>query len=89
MSEPIKGRGSSPSAYLRIAPGMVWPDPTDPGDVGWKMNYEQGVDFPTEADRRVAASVFAAYRELVWMSERRRREVIRALRKAVKESRDV
>jgi hypothetical protein len=64
-------------AYLALPDGTVWPNPLDPGDAQWQMRYAGS---PGTSACLVAASTLAAYRELIWMPERRRREVIKALR---------
>lgn len=65
-------------AYLFFE-GMTWPDPTDPLDVEWSLRYGT----PTSAQLRVAASMIAAYKQLVTDSVRSRNAKIAALRTAV------
>lgn len=64
--------------------GMSWPRPgddTDP-DLEWVMRYAQ----PSRSDMLRAASIIAAYRELLTCTDRKRRYVIRQIRKAANES---
>ncbi len=67
--------------------GGTWPTPMDHPDGGleWRLRYagtEQLVK-----DRFCAASVVGAYRALIYMSRKRRDEVIRDLRAAIKSTR--
>ena len=61
--------------------GMSWPLPGDDThqDLEWVMRYAQ----PSRSDMLRAASIIAAYRELVTCTERKRRYVVRQIRSAV------
>lgn len=62
---------------------MCWPAPGKSlNDLQWQLRYGT----LTKSDLVVAASVLDAYSELVKMSEKRRRAVIRELRKGPTET---
>lgn len=63
--------------YLRFD-DMTWPNPDDPMDIEWKLRYGQ----PTQSERHIAASMIAAYKQLVNDPQRRRNEKIAGIRKA-------
>lgn len=71
--------GRVSSSYVRLPDTTVWPDPNDPGEVQWLLRNGDA----QRSDLLLAASAMAAYRELIWMPDSRRREVIRALRDSV------
>lgn len=64
--------------YLRFD-GMTWPNPIDPLDVEWSLRYST----PTPAQLRVAASMIAAYKQLVEDSKMRRDAKIAGIRRAL------
>lgn len=81
--EPVDPTAVSASGtYLRFD-GMTWPNPADPGEVQWRLRYA----VTDHSDHMVAASFMHAYQALVFMSERRRREIIRRLREGAELSR--
>ena len=62
--------------------GMVWPAPCERlGDVEWLMRNGE----PTMQDRLLAASVIAAYGELVRCNRDKRNRVVSELRRAARE----
>lgn len=71
-------------AYLRIQ-DMTWPSPEHAGDLEYKLRYSS--EYITRGDQLVAASILAAYRELVSMTAERRRRIVRLIREA--ESHDI
>lgn len=75
MSEPkILANG----AYA-VFDGMTWPLPGERmGEVEWQMRYGE----PDKQDRMLAASIIAAYRQMVGDTSEKRAAVVRALRKA-------
>ena len=64
--------------------GTVWSTPGDNPDGGleWRLRY--ALDAQLVKDRFLAASVVESYRALIMLPARRRNEVIRDLRKAMK-----
>jgi len=59
---------------------MAWPRAGNyGGDVEWRLRHAR--DHVTPSDMVMAASILAAYRELVHCPERKRRLVVRALRR--------
>lgn len=68
---------AEPSKYLHFD-DMTWPDPADPGEVEWKLCYGH----PTQTDRYFAASVMAAYRQLVTDTQKVRNYKVSAIRTA-------
>lgn len=68
------------STYLYFD-GMAWPNPDDPYEIEWRLRYGE----PTKADRLVAASYIAAYRQLIQDSQRVRSDKIRQIRAALTE----
>lgn len=71
--------GQAVTAYLRLDDGTVWPNPTDPNEVQWRLRYGT----PTKSDLLVAASMMSAYRELAGQTHKRRSTVVRLLRAAL------
>jgi hypothetical protein len=67
------------TAYLRLDDGTVWPNPTDPNEVQWRLRFGT----PSKLDLLVAASAMAAYRELTGQTHKRRSTVVRLLRAAL------
>lgn len=65
-------------AYLHFD-GMAWPNPIDPLDVEWTLRYGA----PSREQLRVAASMIAAYKQLVEDPKRRRDAKIAGLRRAL------
>lgn len=61
---------------------MTWPNPEDPADVEWALRY--GTPTPTQLN--IAASMIAAYRQLIEDPARRRNEKITGIRNAMKET---
>jgi len=72
-----------PPAYLHFD-NMTWPHPHDPLEVEWSLRYGT----PSREQMRTAASIIAAYRELVDEPVRRRNEKIAGLRRAIQEVTD-
>ncbi len=72
-----------PPAYLHFGK-MTWPHPHDPLEVEWSLRYGA----PSREQMRTAASIIAAYRELVDEPVRRRNEKIAGLRRAMREVTD-
>jgi hypothetical protein len=64
--------------YIPVGEQMIWPMPCD---LEWTLRY--GV--PSMSERYRAASIVAAYTELIECTEAKRRKVIRVLRKALRE----
>lgn len=61
--------------------GMCWPFPcVRVGDLEWKLRYSP--ESLTRADQLVAASVIAAYAEIVFNPIRVRNAIVRQLRQA-------
>jgi hypothetical protein len=56
---------------------MAWPNPDDPGEVQWRLRYST----PTRSDLLFAASVLAAYSQLVEDSQRVRNEKVAGIRR--------
>lgn len=75
-SNELRVRGAS--AYFG---DMTWPRPCDRlGELVWTLSWGK----PTRSDRLLAASVISAYQELIRLTDRERRPIIRALRRAKK-----
>ncbi len=72
-----------PPTFLSFA-DMAWPHPDDPLEVEWSLRYGS----PSREQMMVAASIVAAYRQLVADPVRRRNETIAGLRRAVREATD-
>jgi len=72
--------------FVALACGGTWPTPMDHPDGGleWRLRYAGSEQLIK--DRYLAASVVSAYRELITCPAKRRNEVIRELRKAMKAS---
>jgi hypothetical protein len=64
--------------------GMAWPMPVDDPEhtLEWSLRYST----PTRTELLRAASIVAAYRELIECTEAKRRSVVRKIRRAVNES---
>jgi len=63
--------------------GMVWPFPCEQmSELVWTLTYGE----PGQQDKLYAAAIISAFRQMVDDPESKRRVVIRALRKAMKES---
>lgn len=61
---------------------MVWPRPDEAMNaLEWRLRYDQVV---TAEDRLAAASIVAAYRELIYAPGDKRDAVVRELRAAVR-----
>lgn len=58
--------------------GMTWPHPGDPGEVEWTLRYGT----PTREQLNVAASMVAAYKQLIEDPQRRRNEKVAGVRRA-------
>ena len=63
--------------------GMTWPNPEHAGDLEWKMRY--ALEHVTRGEQLTAASILAAYRELVAMPQKKRNQRISQIIKAVQE----
>lgn len=61
---------------------MTWPNPHDPQRVEWTLRYGT----PDRAQLLAAASMIAAYKQLVFDSQRARNEKISALRRMLDHS---
>lgn len=74
--------------YVKPTHETTWPAIDQSlSELEWRLRYgDAQLDPQSQAakDRMAAASVLAAYRELVTMTEANRRPVIRALRRACK-----
>lgn len=66
------------ATYLRFD-DMTWPNPNDPGDVEWALRHGT----PTPAQRMVAASMVAAYKQLVKDSQKVRNGKVAGIRQAM------
>lgn len=65
--------------------GMVWPLPND--DLEYRLRYAgyPGKDFIfSMEDRLVAASILAAYGQLISISEKQRNFIVKLIREAIK-----
>jgi hypothetical protein len=61
--------------------GMCWTLPSQQGgEIAWKARYGA----PTKEQMLTLAGMYECYRELVLMPEKRRREIVRQLRRALK-----
>ncbi len=60
--------------------GMTWPDPDDPLSAEWALRYGT---VPDRAQLNYAASVIAAYQQLVRDPVRRRNEKVSGIRAAM------
>jgi hypothetical protein len=71
--------------HVEVEGGGVWSTPHDGVDdnLEWRLRYANPEQLVK--DRFKAAGVVECYRELIWCSEKRRRQVIRSLRAAYKE----
>lgn len=58
--------------------GMTWPDPDDPLEIEWTLRYGT----PTRAQLLAAASMIAAYKQLVADPQVRRNAKIAGIRRA-------
>ena len=77
MGDEVKHERSGPS--WAAFNDMTWPRAGNyGGDVEWRLRHAR--EHVTPSDMVVAASILAAYRELVHCPERKRRLVVRALR---------
>lgn len=61
--------------------GMTWPNPQHAGDLEWKLRYAE--KHVTRGEQLTAASILAAYRELVDMPAKRRAKRIAGIRRAM------
>jgi hypothetical protein len=70
--------------FVALASGGTWPTPMDHPDGGleWRLRYASPEQLIK--DRYLAASIVDAYRGLITCPAKRRNEVIRELRKAMK-----
>lgn len=59
--------------------GMSWPGHWDIGEHEWRLRHAP--ETITRSDHMQAASVMAAYRELIVCPETKRRQVVKELRK--------
>ena len=73
--------GVNGGSWLRLPDGTTWPNPADPNEVEWRLRYGN----PTREDILAAASVMNAYGHLVFAPERRRREVVRMIRRVIRD----
>ena len=85
MSEPVIRAGVGPSGdaprprWHAMPDGGTWPVPDDGlAELEWRLRYGT----PTRSDLLTAASVMAAYRQLIEATEAQRNRVVRALREA-------
>jgi|SRR6185369_8665962 len=65
-------------AYLHFD-GMAWPNPIDPLDVEWSLRYGT----PTREQLNVAASMIAAYKQLVEDPKTRRDAKVAGIRRVL------
>lgn len=65
----------SDEPYL-CADGMTWPNPEDPLQVEWTLRYGN----PTKHHLNVAASYIAAYKQLMFDTQRVRNRKVSAIR---------
>jgi hypothetical protein len=73
-----EGRGVvEPSAFLHFD-DMTWPNPEDPLMIEWKLRHGE----PTKNELMVAASMIAAYKQLVYDTVARRNAKVRGIRAA-------
>lgn len=63
--------------YLHFG-GMAWPNPADPNDIEWTLRYGE----PTREQLMVAASMVAAYKQLVADPQRTRNDKVGGIRAA-------
>lgn len=63
---------------------MTWPNPEDPLNVEWTLRYST----PTREQLLVAASMIAAYKQLVEDDQVRRNQKVAGLRRAIREQND-
>jgi len=69
-------------APFRNFHGMCWPVPCDRlADLEDSLRYNPKVATFTMEDRLLAASVIAAYKDLIWSTNKRRTIIARELRK--------
>jgi len=69
-------------APFRNFDGMCWPVPCERlNEAEWCLRYQDKVRPLSMEDRLLAASVIAAYRDLVWSTNARRNAISRELRK--------
>lgn len=64
------------SVRLRLSGGRVFPDPSDPREVQWRLRYGE----PTRDDLMEAAAFMAAYQALCYQPLTASREVLREIR---------
>jgi len=63
--------------------GMTWPNPDDPTEVQWRIQYGN----PAREDLAAAVSFMAAYSQLIRLPRRTREARIRSIRKATEAQR--
>jgi hypothetical protein len=69
-------------APFRNFNGMCWPVPCDRlEDLEHSLRYNPKAAVFTMEDRLLAASVIAAYKDLIWSTDKRRTAIARELRK--------
>lgn len=79
MAERKRRRGDW---FLRFEDGSAWPDPSDPNEIEWCLRY--GSPEERETVTMPAASYMAAYRSLIYLPSRRRAEVVRKIKTALR-----
>lgn len=75
------------ASYLEIAGSddpndlMVWPDPADPEEVGWRLRH-RSMENTTRGDILIATSFMHAYQALIAMPQRLRNKRIEQIKHA-------
>lgn len=72
-------RDQRPESFLYFD-GMGWPNPERTAQLEYRLRYGPGL---TRGDQLVAASVMAAYRQLIELPRDSRQEVIKGIRAAL------
>ena len=75
----LSGRILPCGSYTRVGEEMTWPS-YEQGELEWQLRH--GTEGQVIAARVKLASIVAAYRELIGLTQNRRNEICRAIREA-------
>ncbi len=75
----LSGRILPCETFTKVGDDMTWPS-YDQGELEWQLRY--GTEQQIIAARMRLASIVRAYREMLWLTQKRRNEICRAIREA-------
>jgi hypothetical protein len=67
--------------HIRLDNATVWPNPTDPKEIEWKLRYTRQL---TDNERVLAACYIAAYKVLLRKTQKDSSSYIRMIKKRLK-----